>query len=947
MPPGVPVGQSWHAVRDGVMDKVYEILGGDGGPAVAALTGRSGAGKTTAAAAMVGERQGPIRPRAGETEDQTRTRLDRVRARFSDGVVWLRVGKGEGVADRLPPLMHKLAKALHEDVMDQHVDSPEVGEDGASYVKRIVELKRKRCLVVADDVWEEEVVQKLRETGLWVLLTTRTGPKVGVEPNERVVVDKLNAAEAEDVLRGAARLPPGQRLCDAAADVLEMCGFTAMDIAFVGRWDSVRTTHGVPMSREAWARTLREIIDQKATVENAGEIDDLDVNRLAVLRAGFEFIASENVLAGKLYAMLAVFPHGHAFGRSDAGVLLDHKEEVATGPISMLERWAVLKQDALDKYSMHDAHVDFARGMLDRREDLRKLAVHRWTSHISRLDFAVGIDLYALLDMWRVLEFKVKGEGWFVSRPYDDQLVQMDATSRSKPSAVDFVAKLFDHDQKFGELEALMQRVLNHCDDHGEGSPEVQMTALHHTRQSLLSQGRYQESDDVKRRLGEMIGPSFRVQEPDCGSGFAQTSTTFHIYGVCAKAAGRLKDAEEWFRKALKVEEDGGHTASSQAVSTLHELGSCVRRAGRLGDAEELLKRALEIMVKAKLGSDHLYVARTLLNLSKCVLQAGRNGEAEELFTRVLGIKEAKLGADSVGVAVTLRGMGMCAREAGRLVEAEELCRRALKIKEAKMGADHPKVARTLHELGSCVRQAGRLAEAGELLERALEIREAKYGGDHAYVTATLHELGLCMRQAGRVGEAEELFRRALEIKEAKLGPHDVNVSYTLDEVGVCARLAGRLGEAEAVLKRALEIKKAKLEVGHTNVAWTLHEMGVCTRQAGRLGEAEALLKRALEIRQAKLGPGDVNVAYTLDEMGVCARLAGRLGEAEALLKRELEIEEAKLGSDDLTGFRHAGRDGYMCAAGGTAEGRERVVSACAGDQAGQEGIELLIACRR
>lgn len=127
-----------------------------------------------------------------------------------------------------------------------------------------------------------------------------------------------------------------------------------------------------------------------------------------------------------------------------------------------------------------------------------------------------------------------------------------------------------------------------------------------------------------------MINPSFQVQEPDCGTGFTQTSITFHICGVCAKAAGRLKDTEEWFQKALKSEEDGGRTASSQAVSTLHELGSCVRRAGRLGEAEELLKRALDIMVEAKLESDHLYVARTLLILGKCVLKARRLGEAEE-----------------------------------------------------------------------------------------------------------------------------------------------------------------------------------------------------------------------------------------------------------------------------------------------------------------------------
>ncbi|CAM9556335.1 unnamed protein product, partial [Ectocarpus sp. 6 AP-2014] len=69
VPKKAPVTKSSHVVRDGVVERVCKILGGDGGPAVAALTGLSGAGKTTAAAAMVGERG------------------DRVRALFPDGVV--------------------------------------------------------------------------------------------------------------------------------------------------------------------------------------------------------------------------------------------------------------------------------------------------------------------------------------------------------------------------------------------------------------------------------------------------------------------------------------------------------------------------------------------------------------------------------------------------------------------------------------------------------------------------------------------------------------------------------------------------------------------------------------------------------------------------------------------------------------------------------------------
>ena len=41
-----------------------------------------------------------------------------VRALFPDGVVWLRVDKREGAADRLPSLMLRLAKRFHEHVMN-------------------------------------------------------------------------------------------------------------------------------------------------------------------------------------------------------------------------------------------------------------------------------------------------------------------------------------------------------------------------------------------------------------------------------------------------------------------------------------------------------------------------------------------------------------------------------------------------------------------------------------------------------------------------------------------------------------------------------------------------------------------------------------------------------------------------------------------------------------
>eukprot|EP00903_Cladosiphon_okamuranus_P019673 g18082.t1 len=727
VPKNVPITKSSHVVRDGVEEGVCRILGGCE-PAMAALTGRSGAGKTSAAAAMVGERQGPVHRRENETEDQARTRLNRLRALFPDGVVWLRVGKGEGAADRLPPLMLRLAKSFHEEVMARCVHGPEVGEDGENYVKRIVEQKSMRCLVVADDVWENEVVDKLRKTGMWVLLTTRTASIIRTQTNV-VVVDKLTIPEAEHVLRAAAELPRRERLCDDAIEVLELCKFVAMDIAFIGSWTCVCTANGVPKSNKAWARVVEEIeaeaehVRGQMQVRNAGGMNDLDINRLAVLRAGFMYLGMQDPLAQQLYVALALVPDGHSFGRVDAAVLLGD-EEATMGSMSILERWGVIREDNSGLFRVHDAHVLFARDKLMGWEDVRKSAVARWTFHVSRLDFAVSIDVHTLLHIWRVLEH-TGGKGWFESRPYDSQLAEVNAAELSTILAVHMVAELYDHDLKFRELETIMKQMSERCDDHGEnGCPEVKMAALHYIRISLWWQGRVKEMEDVGRQLGEMTRPDIEFQLPNDNTGFLQMATTLCMYGACAQAAKRYHDAEGWFRKALKAHDHCGGTGSYQTCWAMIELGHCVLKDGRPVEAEGWFARALKIQ-EDQWGPDHLKVAWTLYDIGRCVYQAGRTGEAEKLLRRALEIEEGNLGTDHPGVAMTLHHLGVCVREVGRPEEAEGLFVRALEIKETHLGDDDPEVARTLQELARCVRESGRPVDAEERLRLAREINDA------------------------------------------------------------------------------------------------------------------------------------------------------------------------------------------------------------------------------
>lgn len=99
--------------------------------------------------------------------------------------------------------------------------------------------------------------------------------------------------------------------------VLEICGNAAMDVVFVGSWSSVRAVvNSVLKSSRAWAGAVIEIMTQidgvrgEVQVGNAGAMDSLDIDRLAVLRAGFKYLGTEDPLAQELYVALLVFLDG-------------------------------------------------------------------------------------------------------------------------------------------------------------------------------------------------------------------------------------------------------------------------------------------------------------------------------------------------------------------------------------------------------------------------------------------------------------------------------------------------------------------------------------------------------------------------------------------------------------------------------------------------------------
>ena len=709
IPPGAPRIRDWYVERKPLVVQACNRLGiGQGGdtpqaPKMVGLAGPSGAGKSTVASMVIAR--------------------DDVRAYFEKGVLWLQVG--QAAKDRLPELKSRLADMVYESVMQKACRPPRKQEDlasdpedGVEYIVDVMNKDMMRFLVVADDVWDVEVLEALKRAGAWVLYTTRHRDLLP-EPPRPLRVDQMLKEEAELVLRRAADLHDDAYLPNAAYELMERCDYAASDLAFVGRWSDVRGRSG--HDGQAWQAVLNRIMEE---AKRSGEDGQLLSWRAAVLHAGLDELACENPKNKELYLSLAILPNGLAFSSEVAAVLLYGSGfsawdlEAAEGVVMTLERLSILTLEDGGSYRVHDEHADFIQGRGVANQDIWDRVLCRWREYMSSSRALFAFSTHWLVVIWEVLAC-AEGTG-LVSRPYDPALDAMDPTGSDIAKALKKGAYFHWLREEWSEVYSKSSRLLEIQENGDRGN-----------------------SLDVARVLNAL--------------------------GVCAGKAGRTQEAEELFRRALAILEDKLGVDHPGVANTLNILGLYAFESGKMEEAEKSYRRALAVQ-QDNLGIDHADVADTLDNLGVCAHESGKTEEAEELYRRSLAIREARLGFDHPDVADTLCSLGMCAGNVGRMEEAEKLYQRALSIQENKLGVDHPDLADILDNLGACAHEAGRMEKAEELYQRVLAIREEKLGVDHPDVASTLDKLGSCVGKTGRAKEGEGLFRRALAIREGTLG---------------------------------------------------------------------------------------------------------------------------------------------------------------------------------
>ncbi|CAM9948105.1 unnamed protein product [Pylaiella littoralis] len=597
VPPGTPRIRDWYVERKTVEAEVCDLLDVSSSgssseePRMVGLAGPGGAGKSTVASMVIAR------------ED--------VRASFHKGVLWLPVG--QGAKERLPSVMFRLAVAVYETVLSKTYRPPRkagVGmdpEDGVAYIQEVVDGSSRRFLVVADNVWEVEVLEELERAGVWVLYTTRQDSLLpAAAPLLRL--DQVLKGEAETVLRRAASLDDNAPLPEAAYDLMTRCELSVMHLSFVGRWGVVRGR----IEGRAWQTALDRILE----AQQGGESGQLVSWRAAVLDAGLEALAFDNLQNAELYLALAVIPKGLAFSPEVVAVLLygiDFSKQdlrAAGRAAAALERWSILTRESGGNYHIHQDHSEFVQRVSSEYKDLRDRVLPRWRTYISGIRALLMYPDDALVAIWAMLA-RVEDDV-LCRRPYDSALEAMDPSSAELPEALAAAA------------------------------------GFHWVREDWV---------EAYAKCSELLA----IEEDRFGVNSLNAARTLYALGWCCSEAGRPEQAEHFLRRALSIQEGnlgavgaavGGHRLDAvtalDVASTLHALGVYALESGRVEEAEEFLERALAVQ-QERLGAQHPDVASTLHFLEECAEEAARTREGAEGWDLVRGAGAPAAAAASEG----------------------------------------------------------------------------------------------------------------------------------------------------------------------------------------------------------------------------------------------------------------------------------------------------------
>jgi tetratricopeptide (TPR) repeat protein len=281
-------------------------------------------------------------------------------------------------------------------------------------------------------------------------------------------------------------------------------------------------------------------------------------------------------------------------------------------------------------------------------------------------------------------------------------------------------------------------------------------------------------------------------------------------YAVILDNAGRYREAEAEFHKAIALRRDAKPFRPNGLATAYSGLAAVEKRQGRFDLAEGHYRLGLETMEKGELTATLSYM-RLLHNYAVFVGQQGRDEEAVRLYRRALEITppEKRLLPNMIPDHTSL---AQALTTLGRLDEADAVMAQAMTI-VAALPKPTIDVAVAYSNRSGIRERRGDLAGAEADLRRALAVSRAVRGGDRNIdVPGDLIALASLLRKAGKTEEAEKLTAEAIAAYDVIPEANPLR-AVILDERAASLAATGRSGEALAASRGASELLVATFDL--------------------------------------------------------------------------------------------------------------------------------------
>ncbi|MCL4860288.1 MAG: tetratricopeptide repeat protein, partial [Caldilineaceae bacterium] len=351
--------------RQRELDDLHQQLQqGQGGAIVgagAALRGTAGIGKTVLAALYA-------------TQYATQ---------YDGGVLWLSLGPGVRSADDVTPELQRIAAyAYRGDAQAKHVLENTVFSAPAV---RMLLAGHGPLLVVADDVWSEEVVRTVKAAlpaGATLLLTTRDYDVAFALAESAAAIFALDVLSPEDARLLLQSKAPGLPT-ELANRLAQGLGYHALALTLAAGALTGREQPSVLTSREQhrYARTAEEILARVAKGRGFGDLARMDkadqeTRVEEILKFSYDYLGEveHDPAAGAArqawFRLLGVFAQEADFETTAAAALWQVDETLAEEYLLLLKGLALIHEPAPERWQQHAILRAYARSLLAAEEQL-------------------------------------------------------------------------------------------------------------------------------------------------------------------------------------------------------------------------------------------------------------------------------------------------------------------------------------------------------------------------------------------------------------------------------------------------------------------------------------------------------------------------------------------------------------------------------------------------